>query len=62
MKRLNAGPFDGPARNAYIQTGPFVGGEVLDHPFTVHLKASIYALDDVNTLSQVVVLTVEKPY
>ena len=29
MKRLNAGPFHGPARNAYIQTGPLVGGVAL---------------------------------
>ena len=29
MKKLNAGPFHGPARNAYIQTGPVEGGETL---------------------------------
>jgi hypothetical protein len=55
MKRLNAGPLDGPARNAYIQTGPFVGGEVLNHPFI--WMPQIYASGAVNNLSQVVVLT-----
>jgi hypothetical protein len=39
-------------------TGPFVGGEVLDHPFTVRPKASLYALGVIDLLSQVVVLTV----
>jgi hypothetical protein len=50
--------FLGPARIAYIQTGPFVGGEVLDLPFTVRPEASLYALGEVNILSQVVVLTI----
>ena len=29
MKKLNAGPFHGLARNAYIQTGLVEGGETL---------------------------------
>jgi hypothetical protein len=41
MMRLNAGPSNGPARDAYIQTGPFEGGEILDHLSTVRPKASI---------------------